>query len=70
MIPASLRTDELGLLDVVRFGRGNRFSLTALRPEYATLELTRHREFATPIQPPAARDAPGPVREAERLTAR
>ena len=49
MIWASLRTDELGLLDLVRFGRGNRFSLTALRPEYATLELTRHREFATPV---------------------
>jgi proline iminopeptidase len=46
---AALRTDEAGLLDLVKFGRGNRFSLEELRPEYARVDLTRIRCFAVPI---------------------
>jgi pimeloyl-ACP methyl ester carboxylesterase len=45
----ALRTDEVGLMDLVRFGRGNRFSLEALRPEYSRLDLTRIRRFEVPI---------------------
>jgi proline iminopeptidase len=45
----ALRTDEAGLMDIVRFGRGNRFSLEALRPEYSRVELTRVRRFQVPI---------------------
>ena len=45
----ALRTDEAGLMDIVRFGRGNRFSLEALRPEYSRVELTRVRRFQVPV---------------------
>ena len=46
---AALRTDEAGLMDLVRFGKGNRFSLEALRPQYARVDLTRIRCFAVPV---------------------
>ena len=49
LIRAALRTDEAGLLDLVRFGRGNRFSLEALRPEYSRVDLTRLRRFEVPV---------------------
>lgn len=49
LIWAALRTDEAGVVDLVRFGRGNRFSLTALRPEYSRVDLTRFRTFKVPI---------------------
>jgi proline iminopeptidase len=49
LIWAALRTDEAGVADLVRFGRGNRFSLTALRPEYSRVDLTRFRTFKVPI---------------------
>ena len=49
LIWAALRTDEAGLMDLVRFGRGNRFSLVALRPEYSRVDLTRLRCFDVPV---------------------
>jgi pimeloyl-ACP methyl ester carboxylesterase len=49
LIRAALSTDEANLLDLVRFGRGNRFSLESLRPEYAEVDLTRRRSFRVPV---------------------
>ncbi len=49
LIWAALRTDEAGLMDLVRFGRGNRFSLDALRPEYSRVDLTTIRRFEVPL---------------------
>ena len=49
MIWAALRTDEAGLMDIVRFGRGNRFSLDALRPEYSRVDLTQVRRLDVPV---------------------
>jgi proline iminopeptidase len=46
---AALRTDEAGLMDLVRFGRGNRFSLEALRPQYSRVDLTGVRCFDAPV---------------------
>jgi pimeloyl-ACP methyl ester carboxylesterase len=44
----SARTKR-GLMDIVRSGRGNRFSLTALRPQYSRVDLTQVRRFDVPI---------------------
>ena len=49
LIWASLRTDEMGLWDLARFGRGNRFSLDALRPQYTRVDLTTLRDFEVPV---------------------
>lgn len=49
LIWVALRTDEAGIMDLVRFGKGNRFSLEALRGEYARIDLTRVQRFAVPI---------------------
>jgi pimeloyl-ACP methyl ester carboxylesterase len=49
LIWTALRTDEAGLVDLVGFGRGNRFSLEALRPQYEHIDLTRLRCFAVPV---------------------
>jgi hypothetical protein len=49
LIWAALRTDEATVDDLWRFGAGNRFSLEALRPEYAREDLTRRRTFAAPV---------------------
>lgn len=49
LIRAALGTDEATLLDLVKFGRGNRFSLENLRPEYHAVDLTRYREFELPV---------------------
>jgi pimeloyl-ACP methyl ester carboxylesterase len=49
LIRASLRTDEMGLWDLVRFGRGNRFSLETLRPQYTRVDLTTFRDFQVPV---------------------
>lgn len=49
LIWAALRTDEAGLADVIRFGKGNRFSLEALRPQYSHVDLTRITRFAVPV---------------------
>jgi proline iminopeptidase len=49
LIMAALSTDEASLLDIVRFGQGNHFSLETLRPEYSNVDLTRYRSFKVPI---------------------
>ncbi|MDD5463223.1 MAG: alpha/beta hydrolase [Methylococcales bacterium] len=49
LILAALSTDEANLVDLIRFGQGNRFSLESLRPEYSKLDLTRYRVFQVPI---------------------
>lgn len=49
LILAALRTDETNLVDMVKFGQGNRFSLESLRPEYSKLDLTRYRVFRVPV---------------------
>jgi len=49
LIWTALRTDEAGLMDLVRFGKGNRFSLEALRPQYARVDLTRMQCFEVPM---------------------
>lgn len=49
LIKAALDTDEATLLDLVRFGRGNRFSLEQLRPDYYSVDLTRYKSFQVPI---------------------
>jgi proline iminopeptidase len=49
LIWAALRTDEAGLLDLVKFGKGNRFSLEALRPQYSRVDLTRLQCFEVPV---------------------
>ena len=49
LIWTALRTDEAGLADLVRFGKGNRFSLETLRPEYGRTDLTTIRRFDVPV---------------------
>ena len=49
LVRAALGADEADLADLWRFGAGNRFSLEALRPQYAREDLTRFRRFAVPV---------------------
>lgn len=49
LIWAALRTDEANVCDLVRFGKGNRFSLEALRPQYSRIDLTTMRRFEVPV---------------------
>jgi proline iminopeptidase len=49
LILAAGSTDEANLVDLVKFGQGNRFSLESLRPEYSKVNLTRYRSFRIPI---------------------
>ena len=49
LIWTALRSDEAGLVDLIRFGQGNRFSLEALRPQYSAIDLTRLRCFEVPV---------------------
>ena len=49
LIWAALRTDEASIVDLVKFGQGNRFSLEALRPQYSRIDLTEIRRFDVPI---------------------
>ena len=49
LIRAALSADEANLVDLMLFGRGNRFSLEHLRPEYSRIDLTRYRAFEVPI---------------------
>jgi len=49
LIWAALSTDEADLVDLVKFGQGNRFSLESLRPEYSKIDLTRYHSFRVPI---------------------
>jgi hypothetical protein len=46
LVWAALGTDEANLIDLVRFGQGNRFSLTQLEKQTARLNLSaRYRSF-------------------------
>lgn len=49
LIWAALRTDEASLVDLWKFGAGNRFSLEALRPQYSREDLTPLTDFRVPI---------------------
>ena len=50
LILAALSTEEANLVDLVRFGQGNRFSLEHLWPELSRVDLTRdYRRFDVPI---------------------
>jgi len=48
LIWAALQTDEADIGDLVRFGRGNRFSLERLWPEYSQVDLRGITSFAMP----------------------
>ena len=50
LIWTALSTDEANLVDLVKFGQGNRFSLTHLEDEISRLDLSElYRSFAVPI---------------------
>jgi proline iminopeptidase len=50
LIWAALRTDEANLIDLIRFGQGNRFSLKHLWEEFRALDLDdQFTTFDTPI---------------------
>lgn len=50
LIWAALSTDEANLVDLLQFGRGNRFSLEQLESERAQIKLSdRYRSFNMPI---------------------
>lgn len=49
LIWAALSTDEANLINLIKFGQGNRFSLDALWDEYSTVNLTYYQCFKVPI---------------------
>ena len=49
LIWEALGTDEANLVDLVKFGQGNHFSLNYLWPEESRLNLTQYRDFHVPI---------------------
>lgn len=49
LIWTALSTSESNLVDLIKFGQGNRFSLKSLWDEYAEMDLTRYRSFDIPI---------------------
>ena len=50
LIWTALNTDEANLIDLIRFGQGNRFSLVQLEDEISRLNLSEHyRSFKVPI---------------------
>lgn len=50
LIWSALNTDEANLIDLIRFGQGNRFSLVQLEDEISRLNLSEHcRLFKVPI---------------------
>ncbi|MGE3977334.1 MAG: alpha/beta fold hydrolase, partial [Nitrospira sp.] len=49
LIWAALNTDEANVIDLILFGRGNRFSLEHLWPEFSQLDLTAHQTFKMPV---------------------
>ncbi|MBD0306528.1 MAG: alpha/beta hydrolase [Nitrospiraceae bacterium] len=50
LIWVALNTDEANLLDLIKFGQGNRFSLNQLWDEFSQLRLgDRYRSFEVPI---------------------
>ena len=50
LIWAALNTDEANLVDLIKFGRGNRFSLVQLEDEISRLNLSAsYRSFSVPV---------------------
>lgn len=49
LIWAALNTHEANLVDLILFGRGNRFSLEHLWPEFSQLDLTIYKRFRMPV---------------------
>nr|MBS0021469.1 alpha/beta hydrolase [Gammaproteobacteria bacterium] len=50
LIWSALNTDEANLIDLIKFGQGNRFSLRHLEGEISQLDLShRYRSFEVPI---------------------
>lgn len=49
LIWAALRTEEANLIDLILFGRGNRFSLEHLWPEFSQLDLMAYTSFKVPV---------------------
>jgi pimeloyl-ACP methyl ester carboxylesterase len=50
LIWAALRTDEANLIDLIKFGQGNRFSLRHLWPEFRDFDIDETlSSFETPI---------------------
>ena len=49
LIRAALHTDEAGLVDLILFGRGNRFSLEHLWSEFSQLDLRIYKTFKMPM---------------------
>jgi pimeloyl-ACP methyl ester carboxylesterase len=49
LIWAALTTDEASLVDLVKFGQGNRFSLEHLWKEFSQVDLTRYQVFEVPL---------------------
>ena len=49
LIRAALSTDEANLIDLILFGRGNRFSLEHLWPEFSRVDLTVYKAFKMPL---------------------
>lgn len=50
LIWSALRTDEANLVDLVKFGQGNRFSLTQLWDEFSVMKLSdRYVAFKVPV---------------------
>lgn len=49
LIWAALKTDEANLVDLMLFGRGNRFSLEHLWMEFSQLDLTSYKNFEVPV---------------------
>lgn len=49
LIWAALSTDEANVMDLILFGRGNRFSLERLWQEFSRLDLTRYKTFKMPV---------------------
>ncbi len=49
LIWAALNTDEATLIDLILFGRGNRFSLEHLWSEFSQLDLTAYQSFSMPV---------------------
>jgi pimeloyl-ACP methyl ester carboxylesterase len=49
LIWAALMTDEASLVDLMKFGQGNRFSLEHLWREFSQLDLTPYRSFDVPL---------------------
>jgi pimeloyl-ACP methyl ester carboxylesterase len=50
LIRAALQTDEANLVDLVKFGQGNRFSLVQLEDEISRLSLSaNYRSFQMPV---------------------